>query len=76
MALYFKGRPVGLEGPVETISALLSEVRRFTATLSPRELVVLKIGLEASHLEESIAHGDWTRAEAHAESLSKLISQR
>jgi molecular chaperone DnaK (HSP70) len=51
------------------------EIERFTRSLTEREQTILRIGLEASHLEESVAHGDWTRAKAHAEVVAKLFSQ-
>jgi len=53
--------------------ALMGEIQHFTQNLTARELEILKLGLEASHLEESIVHGNWTRAEAHAESCRERL---
>lgn len=36
---------------------------------TPRELIMLKLGLRASHIEEAVAHGEATRAAAHVELL-------
>ncbi len=43
--------------------------QRFQATLSPREKLILQLGLRASHLEEALAAGDQLRAAAHAKGL-------
>jgi hypothetical protein len=68
-----------LEGRAERLRATLHEtldiVEEFTRSLTPREAMILRLGLAASHMEESVAHGDWTRAEAHAESISRLLDQ-
>jgi hypothetical protein len=61
------------EGLRSALSKVLSEVKSFARSLTPREEAILKIGLEASHMEESVAHGDWTRAESHGESVVKLL---
>jgi len=53
----------------------LGIVEAFTRNLTPREAMILRLGLAASHMEESVARGDWTRAEAHAENISKLFDQ-
>ena len=57
------------------LRAVMGEVQRLTHGLTPREVTILRLGLEASHLEESVAHADWSRAEAHTESLVKLLDQ-
>lgn len=71
--IHFNGKPV--IGFGEQLRETLRAVEAFTRTLSPREKTILKIGLAASHLEESVAHGDWTRAQAHAESVEKLFEE-
>jgi hypothetical protein len=57
------------------LDGVLRAVERFSKSLTPRELVILRLGLTASHLEESIAHGDWKRADAHADSAAQLVRQ-
>lgn len=52
---------------------LLDEVKRFARSLSPKELDILKLGLEASHMEESVVLGDWKRAEAHADKIIRIL---
>ena len=56
------------------LNEILNGMERFAKTLTPREKAILEIGLTASHLEESAAHGDWTRARAHAENLTKVLA--
>lgn len=48
---------------------------RFQKRLTPRELVVLKIGLRASHIEESLMVGDQARAKAHLEALVRMARE-
>jgi hypothetical protein len=43
--------------------------RRFIVSLTPREKLILQLGLRASHLEEAMASGDQQRAAAHAQAL-------
>jgi len=57
------------------LDELLSNIERFTRDLTPREMTILRLGLEASHLEESTAQGDWTRARAHAEKITQLLDR-
>lgn len=57
------------------LKSALYRIRSFTRTLTPREEAILKLGLAASHLEESVAHGDWKRAEAHADKVSDLFER-
>lgn len=40
-----------------------------------REMLFLKIGLRASHIEEAAAHGDQERALAHMRKLVALLRQ-
>ena len=80
--IYFQGRPANgfalgaeddrLEG---ALLEILNAVKAFGSTLSPREKIVLEIGLTASHMEESLAHGDWKRAEAHMGRLVELLDE-
>jgi hypothetical protein len=44
-------------------------MRRFLVSLTPREKLILQLGLRASHLEEAMAAGDQERAAAHAKGL-------
>lgn len=79
--IYLNGKPtrgfaLGDEAAFKKcFTEALDALKAFAASLSQREEVVLKIGLAASHLEESIAHGDWMRAEAHADNLMKLLAR-
>jgi len=57
----------------DVLRGLIEETRALTATLSAREALALQLGLATSHLEESLAQGAWTRAEAHAENVAKLM---
>ena len=57
------------------LRTVLREVQQFTRDLTAREEAILRLGLEASHMEESVVRGEWTRAEAHAESIVKLFDQ-
>lgn len=54
------------------LHAVIGLVEQFARTLTAREETILRLGLEASHMEESVAHGDWVRAEAHAEAIAEL----
>lgn len=72
------GRPalgfaLGDEALLDALGTLIETTRAFSQTLTPREALVLQLGLAASHLEESLAHGNWKRAEAHAENVAKLM---
>jgi hypothetical protein len=58
-----------------SLDGVLSAVARFSKSLTPREMTVLRLGLAASHLEESIVQGDWKRADAHADNIAKLMRQ-
>ena len=75
----YRGRAVpgfALGDASPSLRAVLADVRRFAESLTPREVAILRIGLEASHLEESVVVGDWARADAHAEKLTKLLAHR
>lgn len=52
-----------------SLSRAVAVMQRFNATLSPREKLILQLGLRASHLEEALAAGDQLRAAAHAKGL-------
>jgi len=81
--IYFGGHPVrgfslgddGVQRFRVVLDELLSDIERFAGNLTPREMTILRLGLEASHLEESTAQGDWTRAKAHAEKITQLLDQ-
>lgn len=57
------------------LKSVLYKIKSFARTLTPREEAILKLGLAASHLEESVAHGDWKRAEAHTDNFSELFDR-
>jgi hypothetical protein len=79
--IYFNGHPVsGIgEDRADHLRAALMEVlksvKAFGQALTPRERLILEIGLKASHMEESLASGDWKRAEAHMHGLVDLFEQ-
>jgi hypothetical protein len=50
----------------------IAVARRFLVSLSPREKLILQLGLRASHLEEALAAGDQQRAAAHAQGVVTL----
>lgn len=52
-----------------SLERAVAVVRKFNSTLTPREKLVLQLGLRASHLEEALAQGDQDRAAAHAKAL-------
>lgn len=58
-----------------SLREVLDIVAETTRNLTPREATILRLGLAASHMEESVVHGDWARAEAHAENVAKLFDQ-
>ena len=47
----------------------IAVARKFLVSLTPREKLILQLGLRASHLEEALAAGDQQRAAAHAQGL-------
>jgi hypothetical protein len=53
----------------KSLARAIAVAKRFNATLSPREKLILQLGLRASHLEEALAAGDQDRAAAHAKGL-------
>ena len=57
------------------INEMIEFAKAFASELTPRETIVFNLGLTASHLEESIATGEWKRAEAHVARLKKLLKQ-
>ncbi len=59
----------------EALGIVADGLDALRAQLDPRELIVLQIGLHASHAEEAIAHGDADRAKAHGKSLGELFTQ-
>jgi hypothetical protein len=54
---------------------LLSTVEQFARGLTSREVTILRLGLEASHLEESVVLGDFQRAAAHVQKVSDLLAE-
>jgi hypothetical protein len=79
--IYLGGQPArGFDGERadqlrRCLTETLGTLKVFAESLTPRETTILALGLAASHLEESIVHGDWKRAEAHADNLAKLLDQ-
>jgi len=76
--IWRNGRPVpgfALGDFQSALRVVMGEIENFTRSLSPHEQTILRLGLEASHLEESVVHGDWKRAEAHAESVANLLNR-
>lgn len=57
------------------ITELIETIKDLGRALSPREKLILELGLKASHMEESMASGDWKRAEAHADGLVELLKK-
>lgn len=53
----------------QSFERAVAVMRRFLVSLSPREKLILQLGLRASHLEEALAAGDQLRAAAHAQAL-------
>ena len=53
---------------------LVATVDKLRGELSPRELVALRIGLRASHMEEALMTGDTARALAHFKALLRLLT--
>jgi hypothetical protein len=78
--IFFGGRPaqgfaLGDDRLLRCLTETLDTIKAFERSLTPRERAILALGLAASHLEESIVHADWKRAEAHADNLVKLLNQ-
>lgn len=60
-------------GLLAAFDTMLKEIEQVTRGLTPRESLILQLGLAASHLEESVVQGHSTRAKAHAENVVRLI---
>jgi len=60
-------------GFLRTAQTLLDYIRRFKKTLSPRDVLLLQIGMRASHIEEALAVGDVDRAKAHLVQLAEQV---
>ena len=54
------------------ILRLIGELRR---QLSPRDLVMMQIGMRASHVEEALAQGDVDRARGHVKKIVELVGR-
>ena len=54
---------------------VISDIAAFRRSLSPRDLLLVQIGLHASHMEEAIVVGDDLRAEAHLRALAGLVQK-
>ena len=54
---------------------LMGVIGRFGRTLSKRDVLMLQIGMRASHIEEALAQGDVSRANGHLMMLQSLVSQ-
>lgn len=58
-----------LVGVIEALVLIRGEVR------TPREELVLRIGLSLGHFEEAVATGDRARAEAHAAKIAEAYGK-
>ena len=59
----------------ECMVLLTRTLGKLRGELSPREMVALRIGLRASHVEEALMAGDADRALAHFRAALRLIIQ-
>lgn len=81
--IQYNGRPVqgfalggnDAERLLAAFSEIVDSIETLRRSLTPRESLILQLGLAASHLEESAVQGHSTRAKAHAENVAKLIEQ-
>jgi hypothetical protein len=65
--------PAELDEFSRSFERVIELMRRFQKRLTPRELLVLQMGMRASHVEEALAHGDSERARAHLAMLVAMI---
>jgi hypothetical protein len=56
-----------------SFTRVIEILSRFQKRLTPRDVVLLKIGLRASHIEEAMTSGDHERARAHLSALVEMI---
>jgi len=54
---------------------ILEDVGAFYRSLGPRDLLLVQIGLHASHMEEAITAGDELRAKSHLHALTGLVGR-
>jgi hypothetical protein len=47
------------------LDRVVSIIGRFNNSLTPREKLILQLGLRGAHLEEALAHGETQRAADH-----------
>lgn len=59
----------------QSAERVLDDIAAFRASLDPRDLAFVQIGLHASHMEEAMVAGDALRAKAHLHALIDLVSQ-
>jgi hypothetical protein len=52
---------------------VMAGIAQFKKMLSPRDMLMLQIGMRASHIEEALSQGDTTRAEGHLRHLTELV---
>ena len=52
---------------------MVAKTEKMANGASPREIMFLRIGLRASHLEEALAAGDFARARVHADALWAML---
>jgi hypothetical protein len=64
-----------LERLYDCMVLLTRTLGQLRGELSPRELVALRIGLRASHVEEALMAGDADRALAHFRAALRLMVQ-
>lgn len=64
-----------LEDFRQSAERVLDDIAAFRASLDPRDLAFVQIGLHASHMEEAITNGDALRAKAHLHALLDLVGK-
>jgi hypothetical protein len=61
--------------PEQCARLILGAVAHLRDTLTPRELIALRLGLRASHMEEALLLGDTDRALAHFRGVLGLLGE-
>ncbi len=59
----------------QSLQTVVDTLRRYTASLGPKEKSALEIGLRLSHMEEALAHGEFERASSHASALGDRFAR-
>jgi len=53
----------------------IDALKEASTHVSPREMLFLKLGLHASHLEEAIAQGETGRAQTHFNDMIGIVQK-